>query len=84
MRVACGHAACNLLGVFSLVLVDKVSRIHGADVYQRLLDFVLCTQRIEAVVLLHAEESFLFAPCAGNVVVSPSPMMRKFGGRTSM
>ena len=44
--MACGHAACSLFGVFSLVLVDQVSRIHGADVLQKSLDFVLCKRCI--------------------------------------
>ena len=30
--MACGHASCTLLDVFFLVLVDPVSKTHGADV----------------------------------------------------
>ena len=44
--MACGHASCTLLGILSLVLADPVGKTHGADVFQKSLDYELYKQRI--------------------------------------
>ena len=74
-RAACGHASCTLLGVLSLVLADPVGKTHGADVFQKSLDYKLYKQRIEAVIPPHVKEELLIAPYADDVVISPSPTM---------
>ena len=45
-RAACGHATCTLLGILSLVLADPVGKTHGANVFQKSLDYELYKQRI--------------------------------------
>ena len=44
--MACGHAACTLLGILSLMLADPVGKTHGADVFQKSLDYELYKQHI--------------------------------------
>ena len=45
-RAACGHASCTLLGILSLMLADPVGKTHGADVFQKSLDYESYKQRI--------------------------------------